>query len=243
VPDADRQQNALRAEIKGKPAQTFLNPGQKWIYGMGDRIYYYRYFDAEENIMLGVNVFELDPATFRLKRHISAERARWEPALAAWVFQNGWSRDIKGSTWGSLVNFVGQTRVFAELEETPDYFRKEDIQSQQMNYKELQVYMDELKQSGFDTTRLQVQYFKKFSVPLFAFILALVSVPFGLSAGNRGAMAGVGVSFGIYIAYSTMQQLFEQVGNLGQLPADIAAWSPDAVFSLAGLYFLARVRS
>jgi LPS export ABC transporter permease LptF/LPS export ABC transporter permease LptG len=243
VPDADRQQDALRAEIKGKPAQTFLNPGQKWIYGMGDRIYYYRYFDAEESIMLGVNVFELDPKTFLLKRHISAERARWEPALDAWVFQNGWSRDMKGREFGPLDNFAGQTRLFGEVEETPDYFLKEDIQSQQMNYKELQAYIDELKQSGFDTTRLQVQYFKKFSVPLVAFILALVSVPFGLSAGNRGAMAGVGVSFGIFIAYSTMQQLFEQVGNLGQLPADIAAWSPDAVFSLAGLYFLARVRS
>jgi lipopolysaccharide export LptBFGC system permease protein LptF len=88
-----------------------------------------------------------------------------------------------------------------------------------------------------------VQYFQKFAIPLFAFILALVSVPFGLSAGNRGAMAGVGVSFGIFIAFRTMQILFEQVGDLGQLPADIAAWSPDAVFSLVGLYFLARVRS
>jgi LPS export ABC transporter permease LptG len=243
VPDADRRQNALRAEIKGKPAQTFLNPGQKWIYGMDDHVYYYRYFDVDQNIMSGVNVFELDPVTFHLKRHISAERARWEPALQAWVFQNGWSRDMKGTTFGPLDNFSGQTRVFAEVRETPDYFRKEDIQSEQMNYRELQDYIDELRQSGFDTTRLQVQYFKKFSIPLFAFILALVSIPFGLRAGNRGAMAGVGVSFGIYIAYSTMQQLFEQVGNLGQLPADIAAWSPDAVFSLAGLYFLARVRS
>jgi LPS export ABC transporter permease LptF/LPS export ABC transporter permease LptG len=243
VPDADRRQNALRAEIKGKPAQTFLNPGQQWIYGMGDRIYYYRYYDKQENIMLGVNVFELDPATFRLKRHISAERARWEPALTAWVFQNGWTRDMKGSTFGPLDNFAGQTRVFAEVEETPDYFLKEDIQSQQMNYKELQAYIDELRQSGFDTTRLRVQYFQKFAIPLFAFILALVSVPFGLSAGNRGAMAGVGVSFGIFIAFRTMQILFEQVGDLGQLPADIAAWSPDAVFSLVGLYFLARVRS
>lgn len=243
VPDADRRQNALRAEIKGRPAQTFLNPGQKWIYGEGDRVYYYRYYDTSANIMFGVNVFELELNPFRLKRHISAERARWEPALGAWVFQNGFSRDMNGNSIGTLDNFTGQTRVFAEVEETPDYFRKEDIQALQMNYKELQEYIDELQQSGFDTTRLRVQYFKKFSVPMFAFILALVSVPFALSAGNRGAMTGVGISFGIYIAYATIQQLFEQVGNLNQLPAELAAWSPDAVFSLAGLYFLARVRS
>ena len=40
--------------------------------------------------MVGVSVFELDPKTFRLTRQISAERARWEPSLNAWVFQNGW---------------------------------------------------------------------------------------------------------------------------------------------------------
>jgi LPS export ABC transporter permease LptG/LPS export ABC transporter permease LptF len=243
VPDADRRQNALRAEIKGKPAQTFLNPDQKWIYGMGDRIFYYRYYDASEIIMSGINVFEMDPKTFRLQRHIAAERARWEPAIAAWVFQNGWSRDFKGSQFGAYDNFAGQARVFPELTETPEYFRKEDIQSQQMNYKELQAYIEELKQSGFDTTKLRVQYFKKFSVPLFAFVLALISVPFAFRAGNRGGVAGVGISLAIYIVYFSVQQLFEQVGNLNQLPAEVAAWSPDAVFSLAGLYFFARVRS
>src|SRR5262249_51981557 len=130
-----------------------------------------------------------------------------------------------------------------EVHETPDYFLKEKIESAQMNYQELQAYIDELRQSGFDTTALRVQYFQKFSLPLFAFILALVSVPFALRTGNRGAMAGVGISFVIFIAFKAMQQLFEQVGNLNQLPPEIAAWSPDAVFSLAGLYFLMRVRS
>ena len=32
--------------------------------------------------MLGVNVYEIDPAHFRLKRHIFAERAHWEPTPA-----------------------------------------------------------------------------------------------------------------------------------------------------------------
>jgi lipopolysaccharide export LptBFGC system permease protein LptF len=68
-------------------------------------------------------------------------------------------------------------------------------------------------------------------------------VPFALRTGNRGAMAGVGISFVIYIAYSSVQQLFVQVGSLNQLPPEIAAWSPNAVFSLTGLYFLMRVRS
>jgi len=47
----------------------------------------------------------------------------------------------------------------------------------------------------------------------------------------------------IAIAYWSVDRFCEQVGNLGQLPAAAAAWSPDAVFSLLGLYFIARMRT
>jgi len=112
-----------------------------------------------------------------------------------------------------------------------------------MNFQELRSYIDGLKLSGFDTVALEVQYHKKFSVPLFALIMALVSAPFAFIAGNRGAMAGVGLSLAIAIAYWSVDQVFQQVGNLGQLPAAVAAWSPNVVFSLAGLFFLARLRT
>ena len=247
VPEADRRQDALRNEIKGKAPQTYLRPDRKWIYGMHDRVFYYKYFDQAELSMLGVNVYEIDPAYFRLKRHITAERARWEPSLDAWVFQNGRSWDMDASCQECaptrVDNFTGSTRTFREIEETPDYFVHEVKQSQQMNFQELEAYIAELQQSGFDTVPLQVQLNKKFSVPLFALIMAMVSIPFAFVAGNRGAMAGVGLSLAIAIAYWSVGQLFEQVGNLNQLPPRIAAWSPDVIFSLAGLYFLARMRT
>jgi LPS export ABC transporter permease LptG len=243
VPEADRIQDAIRAEIKGRPPQTFLDPLRTWFYGQEDRIYYYKYFDQNQQVMSGVSVFEIEPKTFRLKKHISAERARWEPALSAWVFQNGWSREMKGMESGAVVDFMGGIRVFPELQETPDYFVKEKKQTPQMNFQELRAYIDELQQSGFETVPLQVQLYKKFSVPLFAFILALVAAPFAFQAGTRGAMAGVGLSFAIYIAYWSVDQVFEQLGNLSELPPQLAAWSPDVVFSLVGLYFVFRMRT
>ncbi len=243
VPEADRRQDAIRAEIKGRPAQTFLRPDRRWIYGLRDRVYYYRYFDSAEQVMLGVNVYEIDLERFRLKRHIFAERARWDRNSKAWVFENGWSRDMTASNVTHFDDFSGKTRTFLELEEPPDYFVKEVKQSRQMNFRELSSYIRELQQSGFDTVALQVQFYKKFSVPLFALILAMVSIPFAFLAGNRGAMAGVGMSLGIYILYWSIGQVFEQVGNLSQLPAQVAAWSPDVVFSLAGFYLLARMRT
>jgi lipopolysaccharide export LptBFGC system permease protein LptF len=37
--------------------------------------------------------------------------------------------------------------------------------------------------------------------------------------------------------------LFDQMGDLNQLPAVMAAWSPDVIFSLFGLYFMARMKT
>jgi LPS export ABC transporter permease LptG len=243
VPDANRTQDAIRNQIKGRPVQTYLRPDRKWIFGWGSRIYYYRYFEPAENVMVDVNVYELDEKTFALRRHISAERARWEPSLNTWVFQNGWAREFRQSQQTSSTSYAGNTATFTGLQEPPSYFLKEVKQDKQMNFQELASYIKELQQSGFDTVRLQVQFHKKFAVPLFAVIMALLSIPFAFIAANRGAMAGVGVSFGIAVAYWAVSQLFEQVGNVNQLPAVLAAWSPDAVFSLAGLYFLARIRT
>lgn len=241
VPEANRRQDAIRAEIKGRPPQTYLNPGLKWIRGQGSRIYYYKHFEQEDKVMAGVIVYELDPQTFRLRRHISAQRARWEPRLKRWVFQDGWWRDIKGTRVTDFQTFAATT--FSELTEPPSYFLKEVKQDKQMNFIELATYIDELQQSGFDTVRLQVQYHKKFAVPLFAIIMALISAPFSFMTGTRGAMAGVGVSLSVAMAYFGVGQLFEQIGNLNQLPPPMAAWAPDVVFALAGMYLLARLRT
>ena len=132
---------------------------------------------------------------------------------------------------------------FPELEEPPDYFLKKLEQGKQMNFQELAAYIADLQQSGFDTVRLRVQFHEKFSAPLFALIMAMISVPFAFLVGNRGAMAGIGVSIGIAMAYWGIGQLFEQIGNANQLPPGVAAWSPDVLFALAGTYLLLRMRS
>lgn len=243
IPQANRIQDAIRNEIKGRPVQTYLRPDQKWVNGLDGRIYYYRYFDPKENAMLDVNVYEVDWKAAKLKRHISAEKARWEGSLKRWIFQNGWRRDFSGIRETEYDPFPGDTRTFNELVEAPDYFLKEVKQGKQMNFQELERYIAELNQRGFDTVQLRVQFHKKFSTPLFALIMAIIGIPFAFRGGTRGAMAAVGISFGIAVAYIALNQLFEQVGNLNQLPPSLAAWAPDGLFSLAGLYFIARMRS
>jgi LPS export ABC transporter permease LptG/LPS export ABC transporter permease LptF len=241
IPEANTKQDALRNEIKGKPVQTYQRKNQKWIFGNGSRIFYYRLFDDSQNLMSGVSVYELDPATFALKKEISAARAQWQPELNKWIFQEGWARDLQGTRETKFEAYAATT--FPELNETPTWFIQEVKQDKQMNYIELQNYIHDLQQRGFDTVPLRVQLHKKFSVPIFAFIMALISVPFAFLVGNRGAMAGIGVSIAIAMTYLGIDKFFEQIGNVNSLSPAVAAWAPDALFALAGTYLLLRMRS
>ncbi|MBV8553758.1 MAG: LptF/LptG family permease [Acidobacteriaceae bacterium] len=242
IPDANRRQERLRAEIKKKPVATYLRPDRQWVYGEEPRIYNYQALDGKQAVMSNVNVYELDPATFRVMHQISAQRARWDRAQHTWVFQNGIS-EVDQQSGNSYKPFYGATSMFPELTEPPSWFVREEKEYKEMNFEELRRYIRELKASGLDTVPLQVQYYKKFAVPLFALIMAILSIPFAFIAGNRGAMTGVGISFAIAIAYWTIGTLFDQIGDLNQLPAMMAAWSPDIIFSLAGLYFMARMKT
>jgi LPS export ABC transporter permease LptF len=78
IPDANRRQEALRSVIKNKPVQTYLRPDRQWVYGMGRRIYNYRYLDPREAIMSKVNVYEFSQQDFRVAHQISADRAQWQ---------------------------------------------------------------------------------------------------------------------------------------------------------------------
>ena len=245
VPAANRRQEALRDEIKGKPKQSWLRPDHKWKKGFGSRIYYYKYFDSAERMMEEVNVFELDPASFRLKHEIVAERARWNPTLKTWVFENGWSAYFQGADEKTYTAFRGplQPASFPDLTEPPDYFVKEVTQDKQMNFLQLEHYIADLAQSGFNTTKLQVQFYRKFAVPVFAIIMALIAAPFGFMVGSRGAMAGIGISILIAISYLALGTLFEKLGEVNLLLPVMAAWAPDLIFALAGGYLMMRLRS
>lgn len=242
IPQANQTQNALRNKIKGRPAQTFKRPDRQWVFH-NNHVFYFRHFDFEHNVMAEPWVYEIDPKTWQLTRQINAKSARWAPDVKAWIFEQGQVIDICRHTLECQVTTFTATS-FPEITETPENtFMYEVKQDLQMNYVELGNYIKDLDHGGFDTSTLQVQYYKKFAVPLFALTMALISVPFGFLVGNRGAMAGVGVSIGLAIAYLGISTLFEQMGNVGYLRPDVAAWAPNVLFSLSGLYLILRMRS
>jgi len=239
IPAANQRQETLRNQIKGKPAQTYLRPDRKWIFGEHNNIYYYEFFDPDQNTFANITVFEFDPTTFELTGRVHASRAHWSVELKKWIFERGWERTFRGSAIQSFHEFDAST--FPTLVEHPNYFKKEVRQSSEMNYRELRAYIADLQQSGFDVVRLRVQLQKKFAYPLITLVMAVLAVPFSLSSGRKGALTGIAVALSVAIAYFVAAGLFEAMGNASQLPASMAAWAPDLIFAFLGGYLLLKV--
>ena len=243
LPQANRRQEALRNIIKGRPPQTYLHPEQKWIFGQprpGEpaRIFYYQFFDPNRNEFANLSVFELDPATFELKLRIFAGRAVWKADTDTWKFENGWVLDNSGENVEDYRTFKSTT--FAEIHEPPDYFEKEDLQSQEMNFAQLEKYVRDLQQSGFDTMRLRVALWHKLAYPLVAVVMVVLAIPFALSMGRRGSLSGIAIAIAVALAFWVIDGLFSAMGDVNYLPAAMAAWSSDILFGLVGGYLLLK---
>ena len=239
LPHTNKRQEALHNQIKGKPPQTYLRPDRRWIFGQHNDIYYYQFFDADRDQFANLTVFEIDPASFAITQRIHAERAHWADSMNRWIYQQGWQRSLNGAAIASYHAFDVST--FPQLSEAPSYFKKEVKQYSEMNYEELRRYIRDLQQSGFDVVRLRVQLNKKLSYPLITLIMAVLAVPFSMSAAKKGAITGVAVAVGIAVVYTVVSRLFEAMGDISQLPPALAAWSPDLIFALVGAYLILRI--
>ena len=243
LPQANRRQEALRNTIKGRPAQTVTRPEHNWIFGQphpGEpgRIFYYQFFDPDRKEFANLSVFEFDPSTFSLTRRIFASRVFLDTDNSAWRFQDGWVRDMNGAETLAFREFRQTT--FSEIHEDPGYFTKENKQSQEMNFGQLNEYIRDLRQSGFDTMRLRVALWHKLAYPLIAVVMAILAIPFALSMGRRGSLTAIAVAIAVALAYYVVNGTFESMGNVNYLPAALAAWSSDILFALVGGYLLLR---
>ena len=239
LPYANQRQDALRNEIKGRPAQTYYQPSRQWIFGEHSKIYNYELFDPDHELFGGLNVFELNPTTFEIKRRIYAARAHWDSQQGLWILESGWIRDFDH---GQLVRYTPfLANALNELSEPPSYFNREVRQSYQMTWWELRRYISDLRQAGFDVARLSVQLQKKISFPLVAPIIILLAIPFSILVGTRGAVGGLALGVGIAVVYWAASALTEAMGAVGQLPPLLAAWAPDTVFGFLGMYFFLKM--
>ncbi len=172
---------------------------------------------------------------------ITADSASYDSLARGWRVRHGASRLIAGP--GRQATFTFQTLRLRALTQTPADLLAEPKAPDEMRYAELGRYIEALRRSGNDANKLMVERSLKVAIPVTCFIIALFGAPLAVTSHRAGAAVGVAISLGTTIIFLLITQITKAVGAGGVIDPVLAAWFPNAVFFLAGVWLMARVRT
>ena len=234
---SERQAEVLRNTIRDRPQRTFNVANRSWLAGKDGRLYHYAVFDVRARTLHHLSIFETVREPYRLKGHTFATQVTYTEG--AWQATNGWVQAFDDR--GRVTRTAFATRTL-DLE-SPEAFGTEQIEAQFMNYAELREYIDRLGESGFSTAEHEVELHRKMAFPFVTLVMTLIAVPFGVTAGRRGALYGIGIAIVLAVAYLLVSSLFLAFGAAELLPAMLAAWATNILFATAALTLLFTVRT
>jgi LPS export ABC transporter permease LptG len=247
---ANREADRLNREIRRwPPATTALD--RRWLVGRADNLYHYDLFNPSDSSFTRLYVYQIDQKAWTLRSMVEADTAKLEQRpddLGAvgphWIARNGWLRQFGALGRNGRPNV--RYEPFEERElmlESPNYFKAESPDPDQMTYAQLRAYVTRLQASGADAMPSLVALQRKIAFPFVTLIMTLLAIPFAVTTGRRGALYGIGVGIVMAITYWVLLSVFGALGAGGVLNPTLAAWAPNTVFGLTALFLILTVRT
>jgi lipopolysaccharide export system permease protein len=172
---------------------------------------------------------------------LSAANAIWDGERHRWAIRRGALHVISDS--GPDLSIAFDSLHDHAMRELPAELMAVPRSPQEMGYRDLSRFIHALERSGGDANTLKVERALKIAIPITCLIIALFGAPLATSTQRGGAAYGVGVSLGTTVVFLMLIQLTKAIGGKGLIQPDLAAWIPNAVFGVVGLYLLTRVRT
>ena len=183
-------------------------------------------------------IYQLDDEAVHLSRVTTGK-------LGVWTASN--QLLIKDSETVNLHGMVVERKAEGETQladvESPQVFKPTVDKPSQLSVLALRSYLKAARKRGVDVAALALSLQRKYVNPFSVLVMAFIGMPLALAFGRRGAIVALCVAVGVSVAYWGIGGGFQQLGNHGLLPPEVAAWSPPIIFAAAGTYFLSRVRT
>lgn len=200
--------------------------------------YNLRTTDEAKGTIGGVNVYEFARNPFRVERRVTAKSAKWTGEK--WIAENAELLSITAD--GEIIEKTLAEYTIEGLP-APEELMTAETSYKSMNFADLNAYIDELEQDGFDTLKYRLELYNKLSLPFVNFIMALIAIPFAGRGGRHGGVAA-GISIAIMVAFSywIASGAATHLGQNGILPPLVSAFMTDALFVIAGVFMLRKMR-
>jgi LPS export ABC transporter permease LptF/LPS export ABC transporter permease LptG len=238
MPSANIKQEVLRARIRGGQPRAMTGTGRQWLASIESKRLYSYEFDDQRGVLNEPTIYELDDEGVHLVRVTTGKTGSWVAANEMLVRE------------AEIINLQGmivERQVAAETKlaglDPPQVFKPSNDRPSQLSVAALRSYLRAAKMRGVDVSALALALQRKYVSPFSVLVMAFIGMPLALAFGRRGALVAMCVAVGVSIAYWGVGGGFQQLGNHGLLPPEVAAWSPPVLFAAVGTYFLSRVRT
>ena len=229
-----------RAVLMGDETAVRFGPRMNFVYQTErEGVLTARRLDAGAGELSQI-VLERNARGERPGMHRMAERATWT-AKHGWKLERGYIRELYAD--GREVTTHFDTLRVPGLVETPEDMLGGPKDPQAMGYRQMSRFIGAIERSGGDANPLKVERAQKLAIPMAVMVIVLFGAPLVTSTQRGGTAYGVGVSLGVTIFYMLLFRVGRAVGSTGAVDPTLAAWFPNALFLVAGLLLMSRVRT
>jgi lipopolysaccharide export system permease protein len=195
-------------------------------------------FEPKENMLKGIIIWTVDSSMNPTQR-IDAESAIFRNN--GWVLSKAVVKDFSPGQ-GYVSHEVPSMEIALKLR--IDDLKVLDNNADNLSYRKLQEYADNLRNGGYQAFRYVTMMHAKLSAPFAAFVMVVLGIPFALRNSRSGGIAlGIGASVGIGFAYFVVNAVLLSYGRSGALPPFVAAWGANLIFVLGGVWLSMTVKN
>ncbi len=225
-----RAQTIYQTEIRNRQQQSLFGTRDIWMRSHGSFINI-EHFDTRTNRLERVTVFLLN-RDFTLRGVVEIASLvwngqEWEPeAATAWKpFTDGQETDQ-------------QAIAIPPISETPEDLKLLVRKSEEFSFFELQRQISDMQVKGIDATAYEVDLQAKLALPFISTLVVLLATPLAIRNERSGGLAlSFGTAMVIGFGYWVLAAFCISLGHSAALPPWVAAWLPNAVFALVGIFY------
>lgn len=202
--------------------------------GEMERLTYAQNFIQDANIMNKVAVQEFQEG--QLVRVQNAEKAVWENGH--WKMYDGTITNL--TTEGKVERTVNFTEEILPVEKNPESIAREQKDENDMTMRELRQHIAVLKREYVSAEFYEVELYQRVAIPMASFVFAMIGTPLGLAPHRSSSSIGLGLSIIIIFIYYILLTITTALGQGGAVPPLLAAWMPNIIGVIAGIYLVYR---
>ena len=110
-----------------------------------------------------------------------------------------------------------------------------------MTWRELLDRTERLRRLGAPTDKERVAWHMRLALPFANVIVIVLAIPYALRSAAHARAQNFSYALALAFFYWGVTSVCQSFGEHGQMPAWLAAWAANIVFSILALWRLARV--